>query len=101
MRVPLIEDLGDKFIALLRNHGSLVCGDSIGGTYVDHHNLEIACQAQIAALSGGSEIILIDPRVREFAAKQSADNASRRGGGGKDWVACMRLAERRDPSFMD
>jgi ribulose-5-phosphate 4-epimerase/fuculose-1-phosphate aldolase len=101
MRAPLIDDLGDKFIALLRNHGALVCGASIGATYVDHHNLEIACQAQIAALSGGSEIILIDPRVRELAAKQSADNASRRGGGGKDWVACMRLAERLDPAFMD
>ena len=28
MRAPLIEDLGDKKVALLRNHGSLVCGVS-------------------------------------------------------------------------
>ena len=51
MREPLIKSLGDKNVALLRNHGSLVCGGSIGDTFIAHHNLEMACQNQVAAMS--------------------------------------------------
>jgi len=101
MRAPLVRDLGDKNIALLRNHGSLVCATSIGAAFVAHHNLEFACQAQLAAMTGGAEVVLIAPEVRERIAKQTAANSDRLSGGGKDWVSCLRLAERIAPSFRD
>jgi len=101
MRAPLVRDLGDKNVALLRNHGSLVCAASIGAAFVAHHNLEIACQAQLAAMTGGAEIVLIAPEVRERIARQTAANKDRLSGGGKDWASCLRLADRVAPSYRD
>jgi ribulose-5-phosphate 4-epimerase/fuculose-1-phosphate aldolase len=99
MRAPLIESLGDKRVALLRNHGSLVCGDSIGDVYVAHHNLEFACRNQVAAMSGGSELVMIAPEVLEHIAEQDRANDGRRKNGGKDWVSLMRLVERVAPDY--
>lgn len=101
MRAPLVRDLGDKNIALLRNHGSLVCGTSVGAVFVAHHNLEFACQAQLAAMTGGAEVILISEEVRDNIARQVSGNTDRLAGGGKDWKSCMRMANRLFPDFQD
>lgn len=100
MREPLLKDLGDKNVALLRNHGSLICAENVPGAFVAHHFLEMACQGQIAALAGGAEYFLPDPEACEFAAQQ-VDKAGTSLAGGKDWPACMRLAERLDPGFKE
>jgi ribulose-5-phosphate 4-epimerase/fuculose-1-phosphate aldolase len=100
MRQPLIDDLGDKTVALLRNHGSLVCGETVGEAFVEHHFLEIACQGQIAALTGNREIVLIPRAVQERAAAQRRTNTGPKTGG-KDWVSALRQAERIAPDFMN
>jgi ribulose-5-phosphate 4-epimerase/fuculose-1-phosphate aldolase len=100
MRKPLIEDLGEHKVALLHNHGSLVCGETVAEAFVLHHFLEMACQGQIAALAGGTEIILPTPEACEFAASQIHGNRTL-AIGGKDWPACLRLAERLDSGFRD
>jgi ribulose-5-phosphate 4-epimerase/fuculose-1-phosphate aldolase len=101
MRAPLINDLGDKKIALLRNHGSLVCGASIGEAFVSHHNLEFACQAQLAAMTGGAELVLISEEVQQYIRQQNSENKDRLGGGGKDWHSCLRMANRLFPEFQE
>lgn len=99
-RAPLIHDLGDKKIALLRNHGSLVCGTTIGGAMVAHNQLEIACQGQIAALSAGeSEIVLVSTEVQEYAREQVKGLSSGRDDGGKDWKGMLRMADRLFPDY--
>jgi ribulose-5-phosphate 4-epimerase/fuculose-1-phosphate aldolase len=98
-RAPLIRDLGDKTIALLRNHGSLVCGPSIGAAMVAHHQLEIACQGQIAALSGGAEVVLVSPEVQAYALEQIKGSQSGRTDGGKDWKGMLRMADRLFPDY--
>jgi ribulose-5-phosphate 4-epimerase/fuculose-1-phosphate aldolase len=100
MRAPLIKDLGTKTVALLRNHGSLVCGETIGEAFVEHHFLEIACQGQIAALSGNREIVLIPREIQERAAAQRNKNTGPKTGG-KDWVSALRQAERIAPEHAD
>jgi ribulose-5-phosphate 4-epimerase/fuculose-1-phosphate aldolase len=101
-RAPLIRDLGDKMIALLRNHGSLVCGRSIGEAFVEHHVLETACQGQIAALSAGIDnVVLISSESRTYARGQLEAGHDRRANGGKDWEACLRLAGRLFPEYRD
>src|SRR3954471_4534281 len=52
-RERLIADLGDKSAMLLRNHGTLAVGESVGECFVKMYFLERACQAQILALSAG------------------------------------------------
>jgi ribulose-5-phosphate 4-epimerase/fuculose-1-phosphate aldolase len=100
MRAPLIRDLGTKKVALLRNHGALVCGESIGEAFVGHHFLEMACRGQIAALSGNREVTLIPREIQERAAAQRHGNTGHKTGG-KDWVSALRQAERLSPDFMN
>lgn len=101
MTPKLLRDLdGGKFM-LLRNHGTLVCGGSVAECVVGHHFLEVACQGQIAALSAGEGNYTLPGKAAcEYGHSQFlAGGASLNGG--KDWAACLRLAERLDPSFKE
>lgn len=92
--------LGDKWTAILENHGALVCGATLPEAYVYHHFFELACKIQIAALAGGGELI---PMSHELASER-ARKAGRHGvmdSDQRDWVASMKLAEALDPSFKD
>ena len=55
-RERIAADLGTKDIAILRNHGLLVGGRSIGEAFHTAYHLERACQAQLAATAGGVEL---------------------------------------------
>lgn len=93
-RAPLIRDMDSKKIALLRNHGSLICDTTIGAAFVTHHKLEIACQGQIAALSGSRDIVLISKDAQTYATNQIASSEGRHSDGGKDWKGLKRMATR-------
>lgn len=99
-REPLIEALGDRFVGILRNHGALVCGVTVGGAFVTHHFLEMSCRGQIAALAGGAEVDEVPPEICEKAVQQVAPDDSPKVAE-KDWDACLRMAERLDPGFRD
>ena len=57
-RERLVNDLGQHKAMVLRNHGLLVGGTSIAEAFHMIYMLERACAAQVAALSGGQEILL-------------------------------------------
>jgi ribulose-5-phosphate 4-epimerase/fuculose-1-phosphate aldolase len=95
----LLHDLEDGYVMLLRNHGALVCGSSVAACVVTHHFLEMACQGQIAALSAGEgNYVLPDKEACEYAHQQAVQGGNFLSGA-KDWRACLRLAERLDPSY--
>ena len=101
MTPKLIRDLEGGQFMILRNHGVLVCGGSVAECVVSHHFLEMACQGQIAALAAGEGNYTIPGE----AACEYGHNQFLTGGnfltGGKDWGACLRLAERLDPTYKD
>jgi ribulose-5-phosphate 4-epimerase/fuculose-1-phosphate aldolase len=101
MTAKLLRDLDGGRFMILRNHGVLVCGGSVAECVVNHHWLEMACQGQIAALAAGEGNYTIpSPAACAYAHSQFAAA----GGfltGGKDWAACLRLAERLDPSYKE
>ena len=101
MTPKLVRDLAGGSLMILRNHGVLVCGESVAECVVNHHWLEMACQGQIAALSAGEGNYTIPSKAAcEYAHGQFIEA----GGflkGGKDWAACRRLADRLDPSYKD
>jgi ribulose-5-phosphate 4-epimerase/fuculose-1-phosphate aldolase len=101
-RERLVRDLEGKLMLMLRNHGVLSCGRSIPEAFNSHHFLEMACQAQIAALSAGGVEALIVPseEMAERAAVQS-DKSGHRDENHRDWGALLRLADRLDPSYKD
>jgi ribulose-5-phosphate 4-epimerase/fuculose-1-phosphate aldolase len=101
MTPKLVRDLEGGTLMILRNHGVLVCGGSVAECVVNHHFLEMACQGQIAALAAGEGNYTVPSKEAcDYAHSQFADggNFSK---GGKDWAACLRLAERLDPSYKD
>jgi ribulose-5-phosphate 4-epimerase/fuculose-1-phosphate aldolase len=101
MTPKLLRDLGGGCYMILRNHGALVCGESVAECVVNHHWLEMACQGQIAALAAGEGNYTIPGKAAcEYAHSQFID-AGNFLKGGKDWAACLRLAERLDPSYKD
>ncbi|WP_160121269.1 class II aldolase/adducin family protein [Rhodovarius lipocyclicus] len=70
-RERLIADLGPSHKAMiLVNHGLLVGGRTIPEAWSQIYYLERACQAQVAALAGGAELILPPEEVRLKTAAQ-------------------------------
>lgn len=70
-RPRLVADLGPTNKAMiLRNHGLLVGGSTCAEAFLEIYYLERACQAQIAALSGGSQLVYPPEEVCKHAAAQ-------------------------------
>jgi hypothetical protein len=67
----------------------------------NHHWLEMACQAQVAALAAGEGNYLVPDREACVYAHRQFQDAGDFLKGTKDWAACMRLADRLDPSYRD
>lgn len=94
----LARALGDKWVMILENHGVLICGATLPEAYIYHHFFELACRAQVGALSGGAEIItppkdVCEERARKFGRIGIYDSKSR------DWVASMALVEKLYPDY--
>lgn len=101
-RARIVADLGDKFIMLLRNHGTLVLGRSIAEAVKYTINLERSCKAQIAALGMGLTPDVLPDDVAEHTAGQYArsyDAVEIGGAPDPEWEAILRLLRRTAPAF--
>lgn len=95
----LVADIGTKDVLILRNHGLLTMGRTVREAFELMYYLERACEIQIAALSGKSEIIIPPPHVFQRTCEQFANDSSFVKG--RDWQALLRLLDRTDPSYKD
>ena len=93
----LVLDLGDKPVMILRNHGLLTVGRSVGEALQMMINLDTACRAQIAALAGGTPLT----RISDRALEATADAVRRLADYSRDWAALRRLADRVAPGYAD
>jgi ribulose-5-phosphate 4-epimerase/fuculose-1-phosphate aldolase len=103
-RARLTADLGDKFVLVLRNHGMLTCGRSVGEAFKLMHNLESSCRAQLAIQAAGAEISLLTADVARKTAEQYANFYDRIEVGSepdREWAAFKRMLERTDPDFLN
>jgi ribulose-5-phosphate 4-epimerase/fuculose-1-phosphate aldolase len=94
-RARLVKDLGTYNSLILRNHGLLVCGDSISSAFLRMRNLEKSCKTQIAAMSTGGKLIRLSPNLMEHAAGQF-DNVDGRANG---WPALLAKLDSIDSSY--
>ncbi|MBV9778026.1 MAG: class II aldolase/adducin family protein [Acetobacteraceae bacterium] len=69
-RERLVRDLGGHKAMVLQNHGLLVGGTSIQEAFHMIYMLERACQAQVAALSGGAALLTPPEEVCRHTAEQ-------------------------------
>jgi len=97
-RGPLLDGLRGMNVALLRNHGALVLGKTIGGVITDHYKLDLACKSQINALAGGGEVVLIPDEIVKKTQHQISERPFY-GDGGLNWRGMLRMADRLFPDF--
>ena len=99
-RERLVADMGEKHAMILRNHGTLAIGSSVGACFLRLYFLERACEAQVLMLAAGREN-LNNPHqgIEEKVARQS--NPKGMGGLAERlaWPALLRKLDRIDPGF--
>jgi len=95
----LVKDLGNKDFLMLRNHGLLTLGATIADAFVNMYLFETVCTIQVRALSGGSELVHVDPRIIAGAQQQAKAVTKGVGGGALSWPGLLRRLDRVDPSY--
>ena len=94
----LVRDLGNAEAMILRNHGALTVGRSIGEAFNWLHRLELSCRAQIGTMSCNSPLAKVTPEVLEDTWNQYQPG-TRRPYGLMEWPGLLRKLDRLDPSF--
>jgi ribulose-5-phosphate 4-epimerase/fuculose-1-phosphate aldolase len=98
-RERLVADLGDRSAMLLRNHGTLAVGETVGEAFIRLYFLERACQAQILALSAGAGNLNNPPQGSPEVTAEQGRVGLRMAAGALAWPALLRKAYRLDPAF--
>jgi ribulose-5-phosphate 4-epimerase/fuculose-1-phosphate aldolase len=94
----LLADLGEGEALILRNHGLLTVGKTIGEAFNWMHRLELASRAQLAAMATGQKIIPVPDKVLQET-YLNYQPQTRRPYGLMEWPALLRKLDRIDPGF--
>jgi ribulose-5-phosphate 4-epimerase/fuculose-1-phosphate aldolase len=104
-RERLVQNLGDCEVLILRNHGLLAVGATIGQAFNNIYRLERACQTQLLAMACNSDITMPPQEViarsnAQLTVMPSPDaSGKRQPHGSLEWPALKRMLDRRDPSY--
>ena len=85
----MVQDLGDKYVMLMRNHGLLTSGRTIYEAMFYLHHLEQACKTQVALLASGQEIVTPSEEICKKTVKDLL--GFEKNLGERDWQAWSRL----------
>ncbi len=93
----LTKDLGKNNIMILRNHGLLTSGKTIGEAFILMYYLDKACKVQIDLLSTNNKIIKPSDNLLEFAAGQYEDPKYKLGL--HEWPALKRMLKKNNSIY--
>lgn len=99
-QASLLDDLGQGEALILRNHGALVVGRTVGEAFNWMHRLELACRSQLAAMACNSKLRDVPQPVLEET-WNNYQPGTRRPYGVMEWPALLRKLDRVDPSYRD
>ncbi|QNK68020.1 class II aldolase/adducin family protein [Variovorax sp. PAMC26660] len=91
-------DMGHANFLMLRNHGLLTCGKTIADAFLSMYTFENTCQIQIAAQSGGGELMHVNPKIIDGVG-QAMKVQSGGLGGMFVWPSLIRKLDRIDDSY--
>ena len=97
-RERIVADLGDKHSMMLRNHGTLTCGESAAQTYMRMFFLERACKMQVMAQAGG-ELLFCQDDLQDKVAGQSNPKGMGMLADALAWPALLRRLDRNLPGY--
>jgi ribulose-5-phosphate 4-epimerase/fuculose-1-phosphate aldolase len=98
-RERIVEDLGDKHVMILRNHGLLAWGESVAEAYLRLWTLQRACDVQVAAAQAGGAITRLSQPVIDRMLAESGPGEKRTC---EDvFAALVRRVDALDPSYRD
>ncbi|WP_447553632.1 class II aldolase/adducin family protein [Vreelandella sp. EE22] len=92
-RERLASDLDGNSAMILRQHGLLTCGQSVGEAFLRMRDLERSCRAQLAAQGTGRTLIHASQEMGEHVAQQFEAWAAGPAGTGRAWQAQRRRLE--------
>jgi len=96
----LIQNLGDKRVMMLRNHGMLVMGRTLPEAFLKHWSLQRACEIQVATQSMGAAIEI--PEDVLAVHQRDLSKVQIPGGpGAADFAAMVRLVDRIDKGWRE
>ena len=96
----LLADLGQGEALILRNHGLLTVGKTIGEAFNWMHRLELTARSQLAAMATGAKLVRVPQPVLD-ATYLNYQPQTRRPYGVMEWPALLRKLDRMDPSYKD
>ena len=96
-RERMAANLGDRNAMILRNHGLLTCGATVGEAFMLMYYLERACKVQMQVLGTGQEMALPNAKLCQRAAEQSAQFPP----GKYEWPALKRLVKEASPDYCE
>jgi ribulose-5-phosphate 4-epimerase/fuculose-1-phosphate aldolase len=97
-KASLISDLGQGDALILRNHGALVVGRSVGEAFNWMHRIELSCHSQLAAMACHTPLVQPAQPVLD-ATWNNYQRGTRRPYGLMEWPALLRKLDRLDPSY--
>lgn len=98
-RERIVNDMGDKNLLMLRNHGTLTMGANCALAFLRMYFLENACKTQILAqAAGGEEHLHEEPQdMADVVQGQSANAFVPGSGDNLVWPSLMRRLKRMNP----
>ncbi|MEE2655073.1 MAG: class II aldolase/adducin family protein [Pseudomonadota bacterium] len=98
-RERLVQDLGEKNYLVLRNHGLLVCGPTIGQAFKEMFAMEKACKTQLAIMQAGGKVIKISDNLLQHTAQQFARNRAVTKERPSGWASMKKMLDRVNPGY--
>ncbi len=96
-RQRLAASLGDKKVMILRNHGILTCGATVGEAFILMYYLERSCRTQMQVLATGQEYTVPSDAVCAAAAGQYEIFPH----GKYEWPALLRMLDLQQADYKD
>jgi ribulose-5-phosphate 4-epimerase/fuculose-1-phosphate aldolase len=94
-RFRIAENLGDKKVLVMRNHGFLSVGQTAGEAFMNMYYMIRMCEVAVQAESSGLELDPASPELWKMSCKQYEAFTP----GKYEWPALKRRADRADPSY--
>jgi ribulose-5-phosphate 4-epimerase/fuculose-1-phosphate aldolase len=96
----LVADLGTNVHLILKNHGLITVGETVGEAFTRMYYLETSCAIQVRAQAGGGELTHVSKEILDASyATMQGGGSPRRSAAALVWPGLLRRLDRTDPSY--